>query len=126
MKRLIASSESRTSDSSYFVYTRSHQRFSVHMFNEGVPDSSHIKFTISELHPYDLAEYAWARVGYRGACYAEFLKNGKKLDGMQFSYYEDDEDSYEDMNEYLNDMLDSVAVELLHINALVEPRIDHT
>lgn len=118
MKKLIKSSKE---SGEYFRYDRGRDSFSVHIYDS---DPIHLKFQVSEIHPYDLAKYAWARCGYKGALYVEFIKNGKVIDSMQMHYY--DEEDYEDETEYVNDIIDRVCVELADMNSTVEPIIDHT
>jgi len=121
MKKLIRSSTASNGEGEYFTYQRGRQQFGVHVFND---NPIHLKFQVKEIHPYDLEEYTWARCGYKGALYVEFIRNGKVLDGMQMHYY--DEEDYEDENEYVNDIIDQVCVELRYYNKNIEPRIDHT
>lgn len=123
MKRIIYSSvvdPDESTDRNYMTYTRSGQRFGVHLYSD---DPNHPSFQVSEIHPYDDADYAWARCGYVGPQQVEFIRRGKVFDRMQWPTY--DEDSYEDSTEYLNDLLDETCVRLLRYNEAVEPRIIH-
>lgn len=104
----------------YMTYTLAGQRFGVHILSD---DPLYPKFQVSEIHPYDDADYAWARCGYKGAAYIEFIKSGKKIDGIQWHCYEDED--YEHEWEYLDEIVDQTCRELRHINKDVEPRIIH-
>ena len=123
MKRLIKASDQYTD----FITTQhGRQRFAVHI-NENGPYEGSFAAQISEIHPYDDADYAWAKIKFNGQ--VEFIQNGKVIDRMQLPGYEpeDYEEYYEnaDVDTYISDMLDSVAVELMHINRDVEPRMVH-
>lgn len=121
MKKLIKSSVTAATESSdYMTYTRSGQRFGVHLYND---DPMSVKFQVTEIHPYDDAEYTWARCGYKGACYVEFIRNGKVIDGMQWHYYE--EEDYEEEREYIDEMIDQTCAELRNYNRDVKPRMIH-
>ena len=116
MKRQISAS-SKYND--YMTINHGPQKFSVHISYDG-PYEGSFAAQISEVHPYDDAEYAWARIGFNGS--TDFIKDGKIIDKMQLPTYEDD-DLYENVEEYYSDMLDSVAVELMNINKDVKPRM---
>lgn len=123
MKKLIRSSTSVRASVQYdnsFTYTRSKQKFSVKTKYEDDPDS--FQCQVSEIHPYDLAEYAWAKKD--APVSASIFKEGKKLKSIPLPEW--DEDIYEDADEYLNEVIDRICVALLHVNASVESRIDHT
>ena len=122
MKRIITSANKYGSPyTKYNTYQRGKQRYSVH-FNE--PSSpSGFKAQIREIHPYNDADYVWARIGNRGAVEAEFIQNGKIIDRMQMNYY--DEDYYESVDEYYDDLIDAVCVELRNFNKDVEPVMVH-
>lgn len=74
---------------------------------------------ITKIAPYDDAEYVWAKISGNG--YTEFIRDGKKIDGMQFHSYEEDE--YETVEEYFDDVIDSIIVELIRFNRDIEPRM---
>lgn len=76
----------------------------------------------AELHkiaPYDDAEYAWARIHYNGL--VEFYKAGKLIDKMQLWSFDEDDDYYESFDQYVDDTLDNVVVELINMNKDVKP-----
>lgn len=89
------------------------------------------RFQLSEIHPYDLQEYVWARRNDRQSNRVDFYRNGKLVDTMLIADYDpDDYDSgrgpEEDFNEYVSDILGDVMRELRDLNRKYEPRMDHT
>ena len=89
------------------------------------------RFQLSEIHPYDLQEYVWARRNDRQSNRIDFYRNGKLIDSMTIADYDpDDYDSGSgpegDFNEYVNDILRDVMRELRSYNRKYEARIDHT
>ena len=124
MKRVIKASSndeflSKLID--YQTYTRNRQKFAIHQNEPTNPNDW--KATISEIHPYDDAEYVWARVGKRGTLNVEFIQNGKVIDTMQLHYYEPDE--YEREEEFWDEVTDMICLELRTFNKDVEPRMIH-
>ena len=115
MKRLIKASSEYNE---YMTIQHGRQKFSVHISYDG-PYGGSFAAQVSEIHPYDDADYAWARIKRNGQ--VEFIKGGEIVDKMQLPRYEEDE--YETIDEYYADMLDSVAVELMDINKTVKPRM---
>lgn len=116
MKRLIKASGSVRYDQTTII-------------NHG-PQRFHVKFTthndiidavqITEIHPYDDAEYAWARmIGPQ----VTFIRDGKILDKMTMAEYDDE--YYDTFDEYLDDTFDAIAVELRHFNKDVKPVMVH-
>lgn len=77
---------------------------------------------ISEIHPYDLAEYAW--ITKDTPTTASIVKNGKRVKEVYLPDY--DEDMYEDFYEYVDTVIDILCKALKKYNADVKPRIDHT
>ena len=99
------------------------------VINHG-PQRFHVKYTvdndlihaiqITEIHPYDDAEYAWARgIGPQ----ITFIRDGKVLDRMTIADF--DEEYYETFDEYLADTFDAIAVELMNFNKDVKPVMVH-
>jgi len=74
-------------------------------------------------HPYDDAEYTTAYVGRRGVMDVEFVRAGKVISRIQFHQY--DEEDYERPEDYVTDVLDQIAVEILDLDRNVEPRMVH-
>jgi len=125
MKRYIkASSEYEN----YFTFTPLNQlnkRFGVHYTYGGHVAGGIFKAQVSEIHPYDDAEYAWAKINPN--MQVIFYKDGKIVDKMQLAYY--DEDDYEevgkDHDDYINDCLRDVAEVLTDLNKDVRPIMVH-
>ena len=78
------------------------------------------KANISEIHPYDLAEYAWATLENGEVRY---YKNGKLID--RTFYFNSDDIGIED-SEWADDVIMDVCDHLIKLNKNVEQRIDHT
>ena len=76
---------------------------------------------VTEIHPYDEAEYAWARIGHRPGV-IEYIRNGKVITK---SYYMTAEDWDLDTSEWLQTVIDIAIENLLDINKDVEPRMVH-
>lgn len=114
MKKYVRASQYN----SYFTIQHGHKKFSVHINTDG-PYPGSFAAQVSEIHPYDDANYAWAKVDFNGQ--VKFIQDGKIIDKMQLPTYE--EDDYESITDYADDMLDSVAVELSNINKSVDPRM---
>lgn len=78
------------------------------------------KANVSEIHPYDLAEYAWATLE-NGV--VRYYKNGKLID--RTFYFNSDDIGIED-SEWADDVIMDVCDHLIKLNKNVEQRIDHT
>lgn len=78
------------------------------------------KADVSEIHPYDLAEYAWATLE-KGE--VRYYKNGKLID--RTFYFNSDDIGIED-SEWADDVIMDVCDHLIKLNKNVEQRIDHT
>lgn len=115
MKRYIRAA-TQYSDST--TISHGNKRFFVHY--DPMDQFGGIYAQISEIHPYDDAEYAWAKID---GLVAYFYQNGKVIDKMHLASYE--EEDWETPAEYFDDVLDSVAVELIHINKDVKPIMVH-
>ena len=76
---------------------------------------------VTEIHPYDEAEYTWARIGHRPGV-IEYIRNGKVITK---SYYMTAEDWDLDTSEWLQTVIDIAIENLLDINKDVEPRMVH-
>lgn len=123
MKRYI---KANTEYPDYITITHGHRQFGVHINDDG-PYEGSFAASISEIHPYDDAEYTWAKIGFNGQTI--FYRNGKVVDKMQLASYEPDdyEEYYEGaaVDTYINDCLDTVATELLQMNRDVKPIMVH-
>ena len=119
MKRYIKA-DNASEYTSYITVNHGRQEFGVHINTDG-PYPGSFKASMTEIHPYDDGDYAWAKIEFNGL--TKFIRNGKVIDKMQLPCYE--EDDYEYIGEYLDEMLDSVAVELKNINKDVKSRMVH-
>lgn len=88
-------------------------KYMCHIGNE---DSPNFVASLSKISPYDDAEYVWARI-YENKK-VDFIKNGKVIDEMQLSYY--DEEDYESLYSYIDDCLDIVVLELHDFNKKIK------
>ncbi len=132
MKRYIRSSQklktlnihkvitASTTYTDHWTYTRNNQKF--HVKAKYIDEPEYFQCQISEIHPYDLAEYVWVKKD--SPVDATFYQKGKNIGSI--SVPEWDEDDYEDATEYVNEVVDMLCVELRHMNKQIEPRIDRT
>ena len=74
------------------------------------------------IHPYDEQEYVEARVSGNGQVI--FERKGKIQDKMQLHSYEP-EDYEIGVDEYFNDCIDYIVVELIHMNRDIESMMSH-
>lgn len=109
-----------TTYTDYASVERGNQRFSVHYAYDNNPDL--FQCAVSEIHPYDLAEYAWAKKDRPTS--AAIIKNGKRISWIDLPEY--DEDAYETADEYIDEVIDRMCVALRRANKGVQPQIDHT
>lgn len=133
MKRLIKSSQKLASyrksinasvDYSYtdhYKFKRGAQQFSI--YTKYADDPDRFQCQITELHPYDLADYYWIKKDQPAAAKVIDPK-GHLVGRIELAEY--DEDSYEDANEYIRDIIDYMCTELRGYNRNIKPRIDHT
>ena len=124
MKRYV---RANTEYPEYLNIQHGHAHFGVHANFDG-PYPGSFAASVSEIHPYDDAEYTWAKIGFNGQTI--FYRNGKVVDKMQLASYEPDD--YEEqefstsaVDQYINDCLDTVATELLQMNRDVKPIMVH-
>lgn len=75
---------------------------------------------ISEIHPYDSAEYAWARIS---GLNVEFIRKQRVIDRMTLSSYADFSDLYSDIDDWRDDIFMTVAQGLREINSQVESKV---
>lgn len=127
MKRVLTSSlKSIKADSRFGTrYTvnnwhglRGHN-YSVRVYNED--DPSRLQLQISGLHPYDDADYAWARVESFRPTLAQIIKNGAFLSSVNMQCYE--EEDWESSDEYVDEFIDRIIAELEVVNKDVKPKI---
>ena len=120
MKRVISAASFNSQVTHYSNRIVKNQKFSIH---QNFPkDPNNLKADISEVHPYDEADYAWARIGSKGHMQVQFIRNGKVFDTMQFAYFDED---YHDPEAYINDVINTVCEDLLDFNKDVEPVMVH-
>ena len=74
---------------------------------------------IQRIAPYDDADYYWAKISGNGQ--VQFIHSGKVIDKMQMWSYE--EDDYESVDDYFNDIINEAAKELDEFNKNIEPRM---
>ncbi len=76
---------------------------------------------VDEIHPYDDAEYAWAKKV--SPVSAKIIQNGKVIETI--SVPEWDDEVFEDENEYYNEVIDVMVRAIRKINKDVEPIMVH-
>lgn len=100
-----------------FVIPRTKRRY---MFKGKVDSKRGLAWgDISRIAPYDDADYFWAKITGNGQ--VQFIHNGRVEDKMQMWSY--DEDDYESIDEYFNDIVFEAAKELDHFNDSIKPRM---
>lgn len=121
MKKYIKASEQLTK---YFTFNHGKRKFSCHSVDiETLEDPDLFRAQVSEIHPYDDAEYAWAQIGKKQPLHVRYIREGKVIDVNMLPDYDDE--AYESEQEYYNAILDIVAVRLLELNIDVEPIMVH-
>lgn len=81
---------------------------------------------ISEIHPYDDADYAWVNYdASENRNYAYIIRDGKREDRLAISPWGDNEDMYDDIDEFRDDVINGLIDELRDSNKDVEPRMIH-
>lgn len=131
MKRYLRSSTQSSSSKSVYissatkytdhdVYTWGNRKYSIYFKN--ADDPANFMCQVSEIHPYDLAKYAWAAKDAPTS--ATIYKDGKKIKTIGVKEY--DEDDYEEDSEYINDVIFDMCKALRDANAKVKPVIDRT
>mgnify|MGYP003571355627 CR=1 FL=1 len=113
------SSASANQYDNYFTVNHGPQKFGVHASGES--DPLFFECQVSEIHPYDDAEYTWAKMGSNKQ--VQFIRNGKVQDKMQMDEF--DPDYYESEGEYYDYVIDSICMELMGMNADVKPVMIH-
>lgn len=89
----------------------------------GILDYDHnsMEGEITKVAPYDDAEYVWAKIAPN--MQVKFIQDGKVIDKMQCHYYEPDD--YDSVDDYFNDIVESVADELNTMNRKISPVMVH-
>lgn len=101
------------------VWSHGNLRFRVYM-NDCDEDHPVCVFQVSEIRPYDDADYAWAACNGRTVNY---YRNNKKIASEPVILY--DPEDYEEYRDYVDELIDSVCMTLRKYNKDVEPRIIH-
>lgn len=99
------------------------QKFSVYTKYEDSPEN--FQCQISEIHPYDDADYAWCKKDSPNS--ATVYKNGKKygyIEVRDWDEYEESEPSPSD-DKYIKEITDYICRQLRVINKDVKPVIVH-
>jgi len=127
MKRLIRSSQkirkktikasSTNGYTDYHTYNRGGTKFSIH--SKQLDDPYKFECAIEEIHPYDDADYYWVKKG--SSLKADLIKNGRKVGDIFLDPYDDE--LYETPEEYVDDMIDYMCVELKNLNKEIKPRM---
>lgn len=95
------------------------QRYAVYSKNSD--DPMKLELQVSEIHPYDDADYAWAKM--QSNKQVSFYRNSRLVDKMQLSYFDEYfDDSAED---YYHSLIDDICFELRDMNKGVEPVMVH-
>ena len=125
MKRYIKSSDNFNSElTEYFTFNHGRQEFSCHAINtDTLADADLFRATVSEIHPYNDAEYAWAQIGKIQPLHVRYIREGKVIDVGMLPDYNDE--AYESEQEYYDAILDKVAIRLLELNKDVKPIMVH-
>lgn len=121
MKRWIRASYVNNADPIEIKTTLQHGpggRYAVR--GEYNPENGLVYASLSKLAPYDDAEYVWAKIK---GLNVDFIQDGKIIDHMPLWSYEPDD--YEDVEEYVNQILDQVVVELKNMNKDIKPVMVH-
>ena len=106
-------------------YSRSGKRFSVRL-SDCDERNPVCEFQITEIHPYDDADYAWAKCDGRVIKYYRnnIRSRRNELIGL-INIPKYDPDRYDDYNEYVTNLVDIAAIDLIHHNKHVIPKMIH-
>ncbi len=135
MKKLIKSSKMSSSSKQKITSSRNdytdtyrvrigNQEFRV--YAKYLDDPDNFQCQISEIHPYDNANYYWIQKDQPAS--ASVIKNGKRVGRIEVREYDDEAaDEYNDAGEQFNrDIVAYLCEELRGYNKNIEPMIDHT
>lgn len=135
MKKLIKSSKMSSSSKQKITSSRNdytdtyrvrigNQEFRV--YAKYLDDPDNFQCQISEIHPYDNANYYWIQKDQPAS--ASVIKNGKRVGRIEVREYDDEAaDEYNDEGERFNrDIVAYLCEELRGYNKNIEPMIDHT
>ena len=119
MKRMIKATAADYYESKFPVHHGNQRYFCYFKDNDNGPAGYEAQ--LSRIAPYDDADHVWAKIEGNGL--VKFMKSGKIIDKMQLWAY--DADEYESYDEYVDDTLDNVVVELINMNKDIEPVMVH-
>ena len=122
-KNIKASEADNYSDYQKIYYGR--HEFSCHITDpdENLPDNEItqiFKASLREIHPYDDAEYYWAKIEN---LYIHYIYRGKVVDKERYDFYDSEE--FESVFEWENVVLEDAMRGLIERNKNIEPRILH-
>ena len=124
MKRMIRVASNSTATQSdyydrYFTYNYGGQKFSGYIKYEDEPWN--LQFTLSEIHPYDDAEYCWAKKDRPNS--VSVFQKGYRVTSIDVPEY--DEDIYKNENEYVDSVIDWTCKCLREMNSRIKPVMVH-
>lgn len=125
MKKVIVSTtEHKSKLDQHNTIMRNKKRYSVkyNLVNTEMDDHhllKEFKAQVSEIHPYDDADYAWANIN---SGVIEYIQSGKVIDK---SYYGSPDDMDIEHYEWCDAVIDSAIDNLTVLNKDLEPRIIH-
>ena len=115
MKRVIrASQELKTINE---AVSHGRIKYMAHLTEE--PKWGFIYGQLTKIAPYDDADYVWARIHRNGL--VEYIERGKVAGRMQLWSYE--EEDYENVDEYFDEVIDQIMLDLEEYNEKIEPRM---
>lgn len=125
MKKMITAGSGNRYDNHLNIYYKK-QKFHVNIdFYDSNADVFRMpRFAIQEVHPYDDAEYTWAKKDDTNSNRVMYIRNGKVVDTSTLWSYEPD-DYENDPDDYVSDILDNIAAELYDMNQDVKPIMVH-
>lgn len=120
MKRYIKSDSAQPIYSERRKFTFDGIQYVAYIRNADNPEN--LMFDISELHPYDEAEYAWARKV--SPIMVNIYQAGKKIDEIYVKDYNQEE--FVNPEGYVNTVIEVICEELREYNKKVDPKVDHS
>jgi len=119
MKRYSKFDRDSAPDTQSFTITRSGTKFRVS--TTIYEDPSQFMFEILEVHPYDEADYAWAKKVSPTSF--NIYKDGRRISSLPVPDFDDE--IYEDVIEYYNECLDIAYLALIEANKDVKPQMSY-
>lgn len=115
MKRVIKASQELKKINEAVSHGRI--QYMAHLTEE--PKWGFIYGQLRKIAPYDDADYVWARIHRNGL--VEFIKEGKIIDKEQLWSYE--EEDYENVDEYFDEVIDNLILDLEEYNKKIGSRM---